>query len=76
MGISRSTSRARWAWRMSRSTSAAVGPADLGEHLAGGEVDDLVDLQALVRLAPAQDGNVDHRRGPQGVDRRQRQKRN
>ena len=39
---------------------AAVGPADLGEHLAGGEVDDLVDLEALVRLAPAEDGDVDH----------------
>ena len=39
---------------------AAVGPADLGQHLAGREVDDLVHFQALVRLAPAEDGNVDH----------------
>ena len=34
---------------------AGVGPADLGQRLAGGEVDDLVDLQALVRFAPAGD---------------------
>ena len=42
----------------------AVGPADLGQHLAGGEVDDLVGLEALVRLAPAQDGDVDHGESP------------
>ena len=36
---------------------AAVGPADLGDRLAGGEVNDLVDFQRLVRLAPAEDGD-------------------
>src|SRR5262249_33161417 len=43
---------------------AAVGPADLGEHLAGGEVDDLIDVQTLVRLAPTQDGDVYHGKAP------------
>jgi len=37
-----------------------VGPPDLSQHLAGGEVDDLVRLQALVRLAPTEHGDADH----------------
>ena len=60
MGISRSTSRARWAWRMSRSTRPALARLTSASGFAGGEVDDLVHVQALVRFAPAQDGNVDH----------------
>ena len=39
---------------------AAVGPADLGQHFAGVEVDDLVEVQALVGLAPTGHGNVQH----------------
>ena len=39
---------------------AAVGLADLGDRLAGDEVHDLVDFQRLVRLAPAQNRNVEH----------------
>ena len=39
---------------------AGVGLADLRERFAGDEVDDLVKLEALVRLAPAENGNLDH----------------
>ena len=39
---------------------AAVGAADLGDRLAGREVHDLVDLQARVRLAPAENGDGKH----------------
>src|SRR5262249_41259157 len=39
---------------------AGVGPADLGAHLGADEVDDLVHVEALVGLAPAEDGDVDH----------------
>ena len=38
----------------------AVGAADARDRLAGREVDDLVDLDARVRLAPAEHGNVQH----------------
>ncbi len=31
---------------------AAVGPADFGQRFAGRKVDNLVDVQALVRFAP------------------------
>src|SRR5262249_37306979 len=41
-----------------------VGPADLGQHLPAVEVDDLVDLDALVGLAPAEDGDVQHGESP------------
>src|SRR5262249_53323531 len=44
---------------------AAVGPADLGQRLAGREVDDLIDIEALVRLAPAGYRDVKHDDGPQ-----------
>src|SRR5262249_16484832 len=40
------------------------GAAPLGDGLAGVEVDDLVRLAALVGLAPAEDGDVDHERTP------------
>ena len=40
---------------------AAVGPADFGQHFAGGEMDDFVDVEALVRFAPAGNRNVQHR---------------
>ena len=37
-----------------------VGPADLGEDFAGDEVNDLVGLEALVRFAPTEHGDVKH----------------
>jgi hypothetical protein len=45
---------------------AAIGPAHLGQHLAGGKVHDLVNVQALVWFTPAQHGDVDHGK-PQGL---------
>src|SRR5205807_170015 len=39
---------------------AAIGPADLGERLAGCEMDDLVDVHALVWLAPTHYGDMNH----------------
>ena len=42
---------------------AGVGLAHLGESLAGVEVDDLVVVNALVGLAPAQDRNFNHNSG-------------
>ena len=45
---------------MSRCTMPAVGLADLGDRFAGDEVHDLVDFQRFVRLAPTEDGNVEH----------------
>ena len=62
IGISRSAARACGALRMSRCNRPAVGLADLGDRLAGAEVQDLVGLERLVGLAPAQDGNVEHER--------------
>jgi hypothetical protein len=38
----------------------AISAADLSGHLAGVEVHDLVEVEALVRLAPAGNGNVEH----------------
>ena len=40
---------------------AAVGLAHFGDRLAGHEVNDLVDFQGLVRFAPSQHRNVEHR---------------
>ena len=39
---------------------STVGTANFSQHLAGGEVNDLVGFEALVGFAPAQYGNVDH----------------
>jgi hypothetical protein len=39
---------------------AAVGAADLGQRLTGGEMDDFIDIEALVGLALAEDGDVGH----------------
>ena len=39
---------------------AGIGLADLGHGLSGGEVDHLLDFQALVGLSPAQDRKVNH----------------
>ena len=37
-----------------------VGLAHLRERFTGNKVDHLVEFEALVRLAPAEDGNLDH----------------
>ena len=37
-----------------------IGAADLGQRFAAGEVDHLVHVQALVRLAPTKNGDVNH----------------
>src|SRR5690606_31253093 len=42
----------------------AIGPSDLRHWLAGGEVDDGVHLQAFIRLAPAQNRQLDHQYTP------------
>ena len=39
---------------------AAVGSADTRDRLAGSEVQNLVDVHARVRLAPAEDGKLHH----------------
>ena len=53
MGISRSTSRARWAWRMSRSTRPPLARLTSASGFAGGEVDDLVDCRGSCRVRPS-----------------------
>ena len=60
MGISRSDVAGPLGVAHVALDNAAVGPADLGQHFAGGEMDDLVDFQALVGFAPTEDGDVQH----------------
>jgi hypothetical protein len=38
----------------------AIGPADLGEHFTGVEMDDLVEVETVVRFAPAGNRDVQH----------------
>ena len=53
MGISRRTSRARCGMAHVALDQAAVGPADLGQDFAGGEVDDLVDSRGSCTARPS-----------------------
>ena len=67
MGIARSTSRACWAWRMSRSTRPPLAWLTLAIGSPVAKWTTLSDFERLVRLAPAEDGNVEHGGSPDSV---------